>query len=220
MDIAGGETTPRYIESLEDPLRLIRQFMSALELDYSDELSAELSDKRIFNRLNELQGLFNGINQATQVVTEIAQAREALLSDKMRSLKMPKSDTPDRPRTDFTYEVLRAIQERFGLYDPNNPNDVTDQFNPQGDLRIALTENLQFQLGSDTPSSGTPVLPPPRTGLSSTQPVPDDYGRGPNRVISSAEAIVREFGNREDPKKDRTSEDSKNPDDKGTRFRR
>jgi hypothetical protein len=172
------------------------------------------------NRLYELQGLFDGINQATQVVAEIAQTREALLSDKMRSLKMPRSDSPERPRTDFSYEVLRAIQERFGLYDPNNPNDVTDQFDPQGDLRLALAENLQFQLGSDTPSSGTPVLPPPRMGLSSTQPVMDTYGQAPNRVVSSAEAIVREFGNRDDPKKDQTSEDGKNQDDKGTRFRR
>ena len=195
--------------------------MSALELDYSDELAAELSDKRIFNRLNELQGLFNGISQATEVVVEIAQAREALLSDKVRSLKMPKSATPEQPRTDFTYEVLRAIQERFGLYDPNNPNDVTDQFDPQGDLRVALGENLQFQIGSDTPSSGTPTLPPPRMGLSSTQPVAEKYGQGANRILSSGEAVVRELTNRDEAKKEDETENTKNQDEKGSgRFRR
>jgi hypothetical protein len=104
------------------------------------------------------------------------------------------------------------------LYDPNNPNDVTDTFDPQGDLRVALTENLQFQMGSDTPSSGTPSLPPPRTGLSSTQPVGDTYGQGATRVISSGEAVVRELKGGDDTN---DPEKNKNQDDKGSgRFRR
>jgi hypothetical protein len=202
--------------------------MSALELDYSDELSAELSDRRILNRLYELQGLFSGVSRATELVAEIAQAREGMLSDKMRSLKLPKSDSADQPKTDFSYEVLRAIQERFGLYDPNNPTDVTDRFDPDSNLRVAYGENLQFQMGSDTLSSQTQALPPPRTGLSSTQPIIDKYGQEAGRIISSGQAVVRELENRDEAKrdrdeakKDRDKDKTDDPDDRRSgRFRR
>jgi hypothetical protein len=202
--------------------------MSALELDYSDELSAELSDRRILNRLYELQGLFSGVSRATELVAEIAQAREGMLADKMRGLKLPKSDSPDEPKSDFRYEVLRAIQERFGLYDPNNPTDVTDRFDPDSNLRVALGENLQFQMGSDTLSSRNQALPPPRTGLSSTQPIIDNYGQGAGRIISSGQAVVRELENRDEAKrdrdeakKDRDKDKTDDPDDRRSgRFRR
>jgi len=195
VDITTGDTIPGDNASLEDPQRLIRKYLSALELDYSDSLSAELSDKRIINRLYELDGLVTGVSQAREVVQEIAQARQEIIADKVRSLKVPASDSRQDGGNDFRYEVLRAIQERFGLYDPNNPNEVTDQFNPQSDLRVALIENLQFQLGRDTPSSATQNSPAPRTGISSTQPIVDKYTQGVNRAISSGEASVRELSN-------------------------
>jgi hypothetical protein len=169
-DIREGETIAGYVESLEEPQRLIRKFLSALELDYSDDLAAELSDKRIMNRLSELQGLMTGVSQATEVVSQIAQARENALADRDRSLRLPRNDSAESSTNAFATQLLRAIQERFGSF---NPNDLT-----------YLTT---------TTSSGSLNPFAPRTGISSSQSAMDVGARMNIRTISSTDALIREF---------------------------
>ena len=169
--------------------------MSALELDYSDDLSAELSDKRILNRLYELQGLLRGIDNAAQITEEIGRNREELMSDKLRSY-YASSKAPGAPsrQGDFLYEVMRAVQERFGLYDPNNPENISDRFDPDMDLRLALTEALQTQLGSGEGFSPAPSSAPLVGPARSATPVFEDPAQQQARGLSSREAVVREVG--------------------------
>jgi hypothetical protein len=190
-------TIPGVTSGLDPVENVIRQFLSALELDYSDELNAELSDRRIINRLYELQGLLNGIDRATEIVEEIGNRREQLMNDKVRSYYASSSAPGAAPlRGDFTYEILRAIQERFGLYDPNNPGDTSDTFDPNSDPRLAMTEALQVQMGSGEGFSPAPsssaLLGPAR----SATPVFEDPAQQTARGISSREAIVREVTRR------------------------
>jgi hypothetical protein len=176
--------------------------MSALELDYSDPLSAELSDKRIINRLYELQGLINGIGRVTEIVEEIGRTREQLMADKMQSYEPLRPPGAPERKGDFTYEVLRAIQQRFGLFDPNNPTNMTDRFDPSGDLRLALTEVLQVQIGSG--ENFTPAPSGSKGGpLASATPVFEDPSAQRGRGLSSQEAVVKEI----DRVKDRVQEE-------------
>ncbi len=192
--------------------------MSALELDYSDPLSAELSDKRIINRLYELQGLISGIDQASRVVEEIGRAREELMTDKMRGFESSRSVGPPERKGDFIYEVLRAIQQRFGLYDPNNPTDMTDTFDPSGDLRLALTEALQIQLGSG--ENFTPAPSASKAGpLASATPVLEDPSAQRARGLSSREAVVREI-DRTIGREDKDSKDDKTDETDPTKLNR
>ena len=201
-DIATGETIPGSKTSLDVTQNIIREFMSALELDYSDPLSAELSDKRIINRLYELQGLINGIGRVTEIVEEIGRNREELMAEKMRAYEPLRPPGAPERKGDFTYEVLRAIQQRFGLFDPNNPTDMTDRFDPSGDLRLALTEALQVQIGSG--ENFTPAPSGSKAGpLASATPVFEDPSAQRGRGLSSQEAVVKEI----DRVKDRVQEE-------------
>jgi hypothetical protein len=187
--------------------------MSALELDYSDELNAELSDKRILNRLYELQGLINGISNAAQIVEEIGTVREEVMQDKFRSYYASSKAPSDPARQgDFIYEILRAVQERFGLYDPNNPTDTSDTFDPNRDIRLALGEALQVQLGSGEGFSPAPsssaLIGPAR----SATPVFEDPAQQAARGISSREAIVREVGRGTETEKERLEREAKEKD--------
>ncbi len=227
VDIATGVTIPGVSAGLDVTQNIIRQYMSALELDYSDDLNAELSNKRIINRLYELQGLINGIENATEIVNELGDALVNVMQDKFRSY-YASSKAPSGPgrEGDFIYEVLRAIQERFGLYDPNNPTDTSDTFDPAMNPRLALTEALQVQIGSGEGFSPAPsssaLLGPAR----SATPVIEDPAQQAARAISSREAVVREIGrdaeteierlNREAKEKEREKERSRNNSGKGS----
>jgi hypothetical protein len=189
-DIAQGDTIARDVTSLEDPERLVRRYLSALELDYSDDLSAELSDKRIADRIGELSELPGGISQAIDTVRQLALAREEMLNDRIRGVTAPVTARTAATEEDFRDRVLRAIQERFGLNDANGSNV---QVALDNNLRGALNGLLQVQSSSQTRPNQIPSSSSSRNGLSSIQPTMDNTDKANNRIISSAEPLVRDF---------------------------
>jgi hypothetical protein len=215
VDISVGETIPGISTNLDATQNLIRQYLSALELDFSDPLSADLSIKRIMNRLYELQGLLTGINRASEIVERVGEDLEGLLNDKLKSFFSSRSPGGDSNNGDFIYEILRAIQERLGLYDPNNPDDATDTFDPNNDLRTALGELLQTQMGSgesfSPQPSATPLVGPAR----SATPVFEDPSQQRARGLPSREAVVREVGRAMEDVTDKEKEIEKIKNDRG-----
>jgi hypothetical protein len=143
-DVSSGETIRGYRDDIEDPYRLVRQYLSALELDYSDSLSAELSDKRILNRLDELEGLVRGVIRAEEITSKIGEIREYLLSDRRRAATVPRISTDGASGgEDLRAAILRAIQERFGAYDPSPFLDAARYLPPALPSLAPKTETQQ-----------------------------------------------------------------------------
>ena len=135
MDVSSGETIRGVRDDLEDPYRLVRQYLSALELDYSDPLSAELSDKRVLTRLDELEGLVRGVVRAEEIIGKIGEVREYLLSDRRRAAFVPRISTDSAGGgEDLRAQILNAIQERFGIYEPSPFADIGRYMPPLASL--------------------------------------------------------------------------------------
>jgi hypothetical protein len=116
QDVSSGLTIAADSASLEDPLRTIRRYLSAIVLDYSDPLSAELSDKRLLNRLDELAGFATGVNLATDSVKALADQVRQMAEDRKRTTDFVRAPAASGSTIQETNnrDILDMIAARFG----------------------------------------------------------------------------------------------------------
>jgi hypothetical protein len=110
----------------------------------------------------------------------------------VRSFDVSKSDGQERATSAFSNELLKAIQGRFGAFDPTKATDLADLITPPSDQPSGTGGPSRSQFVGEPLSSNNLTPAQPRMGLSSAQPAFDRYDQGARRIISSGEAVVKE----------------------------
>jgi hypothetical protein len=89
-DISGGRSNPNDNPALEYEKQFLQKNISALDLRYSDKNNADLSDKRIFDRFQELDTLFYSRVSTGVAVTVGAksQAEQDAINERMKDLRI------------------------------------------------------------------------------------------------------------------------------------
>ncbi len=115
-DIVAGNTVTHDDPTLDPVARYLQNHISAIDLNYNDSLNAELSDLRIANRLDELQGLDNAVDNSTATVKSVANTRvqEAKGTIDINKRRIESDDAADKAskslRKSVIEDALKALE--------------------------------------------------------------------------------------------------------------
>jgi hypothetical protein len=89
-DISGGRSNPNDNPALEYEKQFVQKKVSALDLQYSDEMNAKLSDARILDRFQELDNLFSArVSTGVAATVEAkSQAEQDAINEKVKDLRI------------------------------------------------------------------------------------------------------------------------------------
>jgi hypothetical protein len=172
-DVSSGLTIPRSDPNLEEPYRTLQEFTSALDIDYSSDVDIELSDIRLAYRALEINGLFTGVKYKGENVIEKGERELAYDEDRVRAgklaLRAGSSQSSDGDRNQ--QDILRALAERFGPFDPDQGVPLEDLFSRDRPIITPSSSSSSTTATNQTPttltqnsSQRTMLTPPPSTG--------------------------------------------------------
>jgi hypothetical protein len=172
-DVSSGVAIPNVNPNLEEPYRTIQEFTSALDIDYSSDVDIELSDIRLAYRALEINGLFTGVKYKGENVVEKEEREIAIDEDRVRAGKLVlRPGSSQSSEVDATrQQILQALAERFGQYDPAQPFPLGDFLGQDPVLTPPISSSSSSTATNQTPttltqnsSQRTMLTPPTSTG--------------------------------------------------------